>query len=87
MDLYLVFEYVESDLFNAIRDDVLNEIHKKYIVFQLAKCLKYIHSAGVIHRDFKPSNILINESCVVKLCDYGLARTLYRYNDENPALT
>ena len=87
MDLYLVFQYVESDLFNAIRDDVLNEIHKKYIVYQLVKCLKYLHSAGVIHRDFKPSNILINENCTVKLCDYGLARTIYKYNDEDPILT
>lgn len=60
MDLYLLFDFVESDLFNAIRDDVLNEIHKKYIIYQLAKCLKYLHSCGVVHRDLKPSNVLIN---------------------------
>jgi len=35
-----------------------------------------MHSAHVIHRDLKPANILINEECNVKLCDYGLARTL-----------
>ncbi|KAJ5986064.1 mitogen-activated protein kinase HOG1 [Penicillium sp. IBT 35674x] len=38
--------------------------------------LKYIHSAGVVHRDLKPSNILIDENCDLKICDFGLARTL-----------
>lgn len=60
MDLYLLFDYFDSDLFNAIRDNVLNGIHKKYIVYQIAKSLKYIHSAGIIHRDLKPSNVLLN---------------------------
>ena len=30
----------------------------------------------VIHRDLKPANILVNEDCSVKLCDYGLARSI-----------
>lgn len=34
-----------------------------------------MHSAGVIHRDMKPSNILIDEYCNVKICDFGLSRT------------
>jgi mitogen-activated protein kinase 1/3 len=38
--------------------------------------LKYTHSARVMHRDIKPANILLSEACDVKLCDYGLARTV-----------
>ena len=38
--------------------------------------LRYLHSAGVVHRDLKPSNILIGNNCHVKLCDFGLARTV-----------
>jgi p38 MAP kinase len=36
--------------------------------------LKYIHSAGVIHHNLKPSNLLINHNCDLKICDFGLAR-------------
>jgi len=35
-----------------------------------------LHDSFVIHRDLKPANILVNEDCSVKLCDYGLARSI-----------
>ena len=38
--------------------------------------LKFIHSANVIHRDIKPSNILISKDFKIKICDFGIARTL-----------
>ena len=38
--------------------------------------IKYIHSANVLHRDLKPANVLINEDCSVKICDFGLARSI-----------
>jgi mitogen-activated protein kinase 15 len=48
------------DLHVVIRAGILEEIHKKYIVYQVLKALKYIHSGELIHRDLKPSNILLN---------------------------
>lgn len=82
-----MFELVESDLFKALKGGVLKEDHKKYIIYQLAKALKYVHSVGVVHRDLKPSNVLIDADCKVRLCDFGLARTMYAYGDREPVKT
>jgi len=75
-DIYLTFEYMETDLHSTIRANILQEIHQKYIFFQILCCMKYLHSAQLVHRDMKPSNVLINSDCLVKVCDFGLARSL-----------
>ena len=38
--------------------------------------MKFIHSAALLHRDIKPSNILVDSSCLIKLCDFGLCRSI-----------
>jgi mitogen-activated protein kinase 15 len=87
-DIYLVCDYMESDLHAVIRANILEEIHKSYIIYQLLKALKYMHSAQMLHRDIKPSNILLNSDCQVKVCDFGLARGIDQQNDHsNPVLT
>ena len=48
----------------------------RYIVWQSLKALKYMHSAGLLHRDMKPSNLLLNSDCLMKICDFGLARSV-----------
>ena len=45
-------------------------------MYKLLCAVKYLHESKVIHRDLKPANILVNEDCSVKLCDYGLARSI-----------
>ncbi|XP_053516975.1 mitogen-activated protein kinase 15 [Artibeus jamaicensis] len=76
-DIYLVFESMDTDL-NAVicKGGLLRDVHRCYIFHQLLRATKFIHSGGVIHRDLKPSNVLLNASCLVKLCDFGLARSL-----------
>lgn len=73
-EVYLIQEYLPSDLAKIIQTHVLNDEHCQYFAYQLLRGLKFIHSANVIHRDLKPSNILINDNCDLKICDFGLAR-------------
>ncbi|KAK2145223.1 hypothetical protein LSH36_694g01022 [Paralvinella palmiformis] len=76
-DIYLVFEFMDTDLHNVIkRGNILKDVHKRYIMYQLLKATKYMHSGNVIHRDQKPSNVLLDGECYVKVCDFGLARSL-----------
>ncbi|XP_048473286.1 mitogen-activated protein kinase 15 [Rhincodon typus] len=89
-DIYLVFEYMETDLHAVIKKgNLLKDIHVRYILYQLLKATKFIHSGNVIHRDQKPSNILLDADCFVKLCDFGLARCINQIQEEqgNAALT
>uniref|UniRef100_T1J086 Protein kinase domain-containing protein n=1 Tax=Strigamia maritima TaxID=126957 RepID=T1J086_STRMM len=90
-DIYLVFEFMETDLHNVIkRGNILKDIHKRYIMYQLFKATKYLHSGNVLHRDQKPSNILLDADCFVKIADFGLARSLSQIDRDDqgdPALT
>ncbi|XP_023579702.1 mitogen-activated protein kinase 15 isoform X2 [Octodon degus] len=76
-DIYLVLESMDTDL-NAViqKGNLLEDIHKRYIFYQLLQATKFLHSGNVIHRDQKPSNVLLDANCSVKLCDFGLARSL-----------
>mmetsp|Transcript_69371 Transcript_69371/g.187541 ORF Transcript_69371/g.187541 Transcript_69371/m.187541 type:complete len:404 (+) Transcript_69371:122-1333(+) len=89
LDIYLICDYMESDLHAVIRANILQDVHKQYIIYQLLKSLKYMHSGQMLHRDIKPSNILLNSDCQVKVCDFGLARGITQQGDSgaNPVLT
>jgi mitogen-activated protein kinase 15 len=82
-----VFEFVEADLHNVISENILKEIHIRFIVYQIAKGLKYLHSGKIIHRDLKPSNILVNSDCSIRICDFGLVRSLSSGKDHGAILT
>jgi serine/threonine protein kinase len=73
---YFVMEYVEG---KTLYDDlskgkVFSEKEALDIILQVAKALAHAHAQGLIHRDVKPKNIMINKEGTVKLADMGLAR-------------
>lgn len=70
----VVQELMETDMHRVLRTQDLSDDHAQYFIYQLLRALKAVHSADVIHRDVKPSNLLLNANCDLKLCDFGLAR-------------
>ncbi|KAM1465730.1 hypothetical protein COP2_045569 [Malus domestica] len=85
--LYLVFEYMEHDLAGlaATRGIKFTEPQIKCYMQQLLRGLEYCHSQGVLHRDIKGSNLLLDNNGALKIGDFGLA-TFYE-PDQNQALT
>lgn len=77
-DLYIVFECMDTDFGKLTYDtsQYLTIAHVRWLLYQTLLGLKYLHSAGVIHRDLKPANVLITSSCDLKVCDFGLARSV-----------
>ncbi|XP_064240771.1 mitogen-activated protein kinase 15 isoform X3 [Aotus nancymaae] len=76
-DIYLVFECMDTDLNAVIRKGgLLQDVHVRSIFSQLLRATRFLHSGHVVHRDQKPSNVLLDADCTVKLCDFGLARSL-----------
>ncbi|KAF7352761.1 CTD kinase subunit alpha [Mycena venus] len=74
--VYMVFEYLEHDLTGVLSQTQFsfNDAHLKSLSHQMLAGLAYLHHKGVIHRDIKGSNILINNRGELKLADFGLAR-------------
>jgi mitogen-activated protein kinase 1/3 len=78
-DIFIVLERGKMDLtkfFNRGTDKHFSEKHLKSTLYNLLCAINFVSTANVIHRDIKPANILINKFCQVKVCDFGLARTM-----------
>ncbi|OUM65599.1 hypothetical protein PIROE2DRAFT_41508 [Piromyces sp. E2] len=73
---YIISEYMEHDLTGVLNNKLVNyNISQiKCLSLQLLNGLDYLHSRGILHRDLKGSNLLLNNRGQLKLADFGLAR-------------
>ncbi|KAK9732758.1 hypothetical protein RND81_04G020000 [Saponaria officinalis] len=83
--LYLVFEYMEHDLAGlaASPDIKFTEPQVKCYMHQLISGLEHCHDRGVLHRDIKGSNLLLDNGGILKIADFGLA-TVFDLNKKHP---
>lgn len=76
--IYLVFEYMEHDLAGLLSnpDVKFTDSQIKCYMRQLLSGLEHFHLRGIMHRDIKVSNILVNNEGILKIGDFGLANTV-----------
>ncbi|XP_071964317.1 cyclin-dependent kinase 7-like [Antedon mediterranea] len=76
-NISLVMDFMDVDLEVLIKDTtlILTPAHIKAYMLMTFKGLEYLHNNWILHRDMKPNNLLVNEAGVLKLADFGLAKT------------
>ena len=76
-DMFMVTEFMDGDLRRLIKSKqpVDAETTRSYMA-QLLAGLQHVHAVHGIHRDLKPANVLLSSGGRLKLCDFGLARTV-----------
>ena len=91
-DIWIVQELCEGGnlLQNFILPNINYVIPQKEalkVLYQLALGLYHAHSQGIIHRDMKPTNVLLTEDGELKICDFGLARQTNPDQFSSPKMT
>jgi serine/threonine protein kinase len=75
--VYIILDCVPSDLRKLIHSQTfLTHEEVKAIMYEIFLALNYLHCAKIVHRDIKPGNILCSNDLKIKLCDFGLARSI-----------
>lgn len=84
--MYMLFEYMEKgNLERYLSDNALSYEEKEHILVSILIGMNYLSSRTpqkILHRDFKPTNILVNKHGEIKICDFGVSKQLYNKSSE-----
>lgn len=80
---YLAMEYVRGKTLRELLKEkkAIDKLKALEIACQVAKALSAAHKAGIVHRDVKPENIIVTDDDLVKVLDFGLAKSFPLQND------
>jgi len=87
-NIVIVYELVDNSLFNTLhmkRNVEITLPKRVKIALDCARVYLYMHNLGIVHRDIKSQNVLIDNNFMVKVCDFGLAR--FKVSAPSPFLT
>ena len=83
-DVYIITELMETDLHRVIYSrQELSDEHIQYFIYQILRGVLFLHSAGEVHRDLRPANILANKNCDLKICDLGMDHGIFKDDDNS----
>ena len=83
--VFIVMEYFESDLSTLMDKTGKLQFHEEHVItifYNILCAINMVHTSNVMHRDVKPENILVDQYCHVRLCDFGFARPVSQYHQE-----
>lgn len=72
----ILIEYCQMNLEQAIKSKAFSNPQRVFVIYQIAEGMKYAHFNKIIHRNLKPTNILILKDNIVKICDFGIAHLM-----------
>ena len=79
----LIFEYVNNTDFRSLYPK-FTDFDVRYYIYELLKALDFCHSKGIMHRDVKPHNVMIDhEKRKLRLIDWGLAEFYHQGTEYN----
>src|SRR5262245_24592881 len=85
---YLVMDYIEGGtLSDLIEGNIIDVSRVKALLDQILSGLAVIHSCGIVHRDIRPSNILLDSDGVAYISDFGIAKAAHDFSEARTMLT